>query len=146
MRGIEIGYMEITVLTLVVDDVGETKQKTLKIEYEITSGSLNDMTSDVNSTSLTLNITANESGKLHMTIPRIIIDSKSTWDGNIDDIFYMVIDGEEVDYTETVTEDHRTLEIPYMEGSEVIEIIGTTVIDDLYTIGDNLAVATMIGM
>ena len=155
--------MEIAVLTLVVDDVGETEQKTLKIDYE---GSVNNIMSDVNTKSLIISITAPDSGTLHITLPREIIDSRVVdrdIDGSImcdgikcddttcdsmvvDDIFYIVIDGEEVQYTETVTAEHRTLEIPYIIGSEVIEIIGTTVIEDLHSIGDGIAIATMIGI
>ena len=158
--------MEIAVLTLVVDDVGETEQKTLKIDYE---GSVNNIMSDVNTKSLIVSITAPDSGTLNITLPREIIDSRvvdrdidgsimcdgikcddttcdSMVDSIIDDIFYIVIDGEEVQYTETVTTEHRTLEIPYIIGSEVIEIIGTTVIEDLHSIGDGIAIATMIGI
>ena len=142
--------MEITVLTLVVDEVGGTEQKSLKIDYDITSGSVDGIISDVNTKSMMINITAPDSGTLNMTIPRSIIDSKSSWDVNIDDIFLMLLDGEEMEYVEesyqTTASDSRTLEIPYVIGSEVIEIIGTSVIEDLYTIGDGIAVAIDIGM
>ena len=142
--------MEITVLTLVVDEVGGTEQKSLNIDYDITSGSVDGIISDVNTKSMMINITAPDSGTLNITIPRSIIDSKSSWDVNIDDIFLMLLDGEEMEYVEesyqTTASDSRTLEIPYVIGSEVIEIIGTSVIEDLYTIGDGIAVAIDIGM
>jgi len=142
--------MEITVLTLVVDEVGGTEQKSLKIDYDITSGSVDGIISDVNTKSMMINITAPDSGTLNMTIPRSIIDSKSSWDVNIDDIFLMLLDGEEMEYVEesyqTTASDSRTLEIPYVIGSEVIEIIGTSVIEDLYSIGDGIAMAIDIGM
>ena len=142
--------MEITVLTLVVDEVGGTEQKSLKIDYDITSGSVDGIISDVNTKSMMINITAPDSGTLNMTIPRSIIDSKSSWDVNIDDIFLMLLDGEEMEYVEesyqTTASDSRTLEIPYVIGSEVIEIIGTSVIEDLYSIGDGIAMAIDIGI
>jgi len=142
--------MEITVLTLVVDEVGGTEQKSLKIDYDITSGSVDGIISDVNTKSMMINITAPDSGTLNITIPRSIIDSKSSWDVNIDDIFLMLLDGEEMEYVEesyqTTASDSRTLEIPYVIGSEVIEIIGTSVIEDLYSIGDGIAMAIDIGM
>ena len=142
--------MEITVLTLVVDEVGGTEQKSLKIDYDITSGSVDGIISDVNTKSMMINITAPDSGTLNITIPRSIIDSKSSWDVNIDDIFLMLLDGEEMEYVEesyqTTASDRRTLEIPYVIGSEVIEIIGTSVIEDLYSIGDGIAMAIDIGM
>ena len=147
-----------SVLTLVINDVGETENITQKIDYDMTSGnSVNNLTSDVNTKSLIINMTAPESGTINITIPRSIIDSRVvdrddtgmivcgddiTCDCTIDDIFYVIIDGEEIIHTETATTTDRTIIIPFMESSEVMEIIGTTVIEDLYTIGDGIAMAT----
>jgi len=147
-----------SVLTLVINDVGETENITQKIDYDMTSGnSVNSLTSDVNTKSLIINMTAPESGTINITIPRSIIDSRVvdrddtgmivcgddiTCDCTIDDIFYVIIDGEEIIHTETATTTDRTIIIPFMESSEVMEIIGTTVIEDLYTIGDGIAMAT----
>ena len=142
-----------SVLTLVINDVGETENITQKIDYDMTSGnSVNNLTSDVNTKSLIINMTAPESGTLNITIPRSIIDSRRDDTGmivcgegcdcTIDDIFYVIIDGEEIIHTETATTTDRTIIIPFMESSEVMEIIGTTVIEDLYTIGDGIAMAT----
>tara|TARA_R110002110_G_scaffold293014_1_gene507004 strand:+ start:22 stop:468 length:447 start_codon:yes stop_codon:yes gene_type:complete len=140
----------IAVFTLVINDVGETENITLKIDYEITrspiTGSVNSLTSDVNTKSLMINMTAPESGTLSITIPRSIIDSKSSWDADMDDIFLISLDGEEIEHVEesyqTDISDSRMITIPFHQGSEVIEIIGTSVIEDLYTIGDGIAVAT----
>ena len=143
----------IAVFTLVINDVGETENITLKIDYEITrspkgyfTGSVNSLTSDVNTKSLMINMTSPESGTLNITIPRSIIDSKSSWDADMDDIFLISLDGEEIEHVEesyqTDTSDSRMITIPFHQGSEVIEIIGTSVIEDLYTIGDGIAVAT----
>ena len=144
-----------SVLTLVINDVGETENITQKIDYDMTSGnSVNSLTSDVNTKSLIINMTAPESGTINITIPRSIIDSRRddtgmivcgddiTCDCTIDDIFYVIIDGEEIIHTETATTTDRTIIIPFMESSEVMEIIGTSVIEDLYTIGDGIAMAT----
>jgi hypothetical protein len=142
-----------SVLTLVINDVGETENITQKIDYDMTSGnSVNNLTSDVNTKSLIINMTAPESGTINITIPRSIIDSRRDDTGmivcgegcdcTIDDIFYVIIDGEEIIHTETATTTDRTIIIPFMESSEVMEIIGTSVIEDLYTIGDGIAMAT----
>ena len=140
----------IAVFTLVINDVGETENITLKIDYEITrspiTGSVNSLTSDVSTKSLMINMTAPESGTLSITMPRSIIDSKSSWDADMDDIFLISLDGEEIEHVEesyqTDISDSRMITIPFHQGSEVIEIIGTKVIEDLYTIGDGIAVAT----
>ena len=136
----------IAVFTLVINDVGETENITLKIDCEITSGSVNSLTSDVSTKSLMINMTAPESGTLSITMPRSIIDSKSSWDADMDDIFLISLDGEEIEHVEesyqTDISDSRMITIPFHQGSEVIEIIGTSVIEDLYTIGDGIAMAT----
>ena len=119
----------------------KTENDVMKIEYEITSGSVNSFTSDTNTTSLIIDITVSEDGSLNVTLPRKIIDS--TYEEQ-DDIFYILIDGEEVKFTETVTEDYRTLTIPITKGSRQIEIIGTETINELVTVDEDLALATMI--
>ena len=130
----------LTVIVSVNGDVS-TENDVMKIEYEITSGSVNSFTSDTNTTSLMIDITVSEDGSLNVTLPRKIIDS--TYEEQ-DDIFYILIDGEEVMHTETTDENNRTLTIPITKGSRQIEIIGTSTINELLTIGYNLALATMI--
>ena len=133
----------VSLLTVITSVGGEikTENDTMKIEYEITSGSVNSFTSDTNTTSLIIDITVSEDGSLNVTLPRNIIDS--TYEEQ-DDIFYILIDGEEVMHTETTDENNRTLTIPITKGSRQIEIIGTETINELVTIGYNLALATMI--
>ena len=130
-------------MMLIVSGNGEItiEEQSLQIEYEITSGSVNSFTSDINTTSLIINITATEDGSLKAILPRKIIDS--TYEEQ-DDIFYLLIDGEEVMFTETIEDNQRTLTIPITKGSRQIEIIGTEAISELVTIGEDLALATMI--
>ncbi len=130
-------------MILIVSGNGEItiEEQSLQIEYEITSGSVNSFTSDINTTSLIINITATEDGSLKAILPRKIIDS--TYEEQ-DDIFYLLIDGEEVMFTETIEDNQRILTIPYTKESRQIEVIGTETIDDLQTIEQDLALATMI--
>jgi hypothetical protein len=113
----------------------------MKIEYDITSGSVNSFTSDTNTTSLIINITATEGGSLKAILPRKIIDSKYK---EQDDIYYLLIDGEECKFTETTEDNQRTLTIPYAKESRQIEIIGTETINELVTIDEDLALGTML--
>jgi len=130
-------------MMLIVSGNGEItiEEQSLQIEYEITSGSVNSFTSDTNTTSLIINITATEGGSLKAILPRKIIDSKYE---EQDDIFYLLIDGEECKFTETTEDNQRTLTIPYEKESRQIEIIGTETINELVTIDEDLALATMI--
>ena len=68
----------VPLMILIVSGNGEitTEEQSLQIEYEITSGSVNSFTSDTNTTSLIINITATEGGSLKAILPRKIIDSK----------------------------------------------------------------------
>jgi hypothetical protein len=133
----------IPLMVLIVSSIGEVniENQNMKIEYDITSGSVNSFTSDTNTTSLIINITTPEDGTLKAILPRNIIDSTYNEDN---DIFYILIDGEEIDFKETITKDFRTLEIPYVKGSQILEIIGTTSINSLETIDTDIALATMI--
>ena len=133
----------VPLMMLIVSGNGEItiEEQSLQIEYEITSGSVNSFTSDINTTSLIINITATENGSLKAILPRKIIDS--TYEEQ-DDIFYLLIDGEEVMFTETIEDNQRILTIPYTKESRQIEVIGTETIDDLQTIEQDLALATMI--
>jgi len=133
----------VPLMMLIVSGNGEItiEEQSLQIEYEITSGSVNSFTSDTNTTSLIINITATEGGSLKAILPRKIIDSKYE---EQDDIFYLLIDGEECKFTETTEDNQRTLTIPYEKESRQIEIIGTETINELVTIDEDLALATMI--
>ena len=133
----------VPLMMLIVSGNGEItiEEQSLQIEYEITSGSVNSFTSDTNTTSLIINITATEDGSLKAILPRKIIDSKYE---EQDDIFYLLIDGEECKFTETIEDSQRTLTIPYAKESRQIEIIGTETINELVTIDEDLALATII--
>ena len=133
----------VPLMMLIVSGNGEItiEEQSLQIEYEITSGSVNSFTSDTNTTSLIINITATEDGSLKAILPRKIIDSKYE---EQDDIFYLLIDGEECKFTETTEDNQRTLTIPYEKESRQIEIIGTETINELVTIDDDLALGTML--
>ena len=133
----------VPLMILIVSGNGEItiEEQSLQIEYEITSGSVNSFTSDTNTTSLIINITATDNGSLKAILPRKIIDSKHE---EQDDIFYLLIDGEECKFTETIENNQRTLTIPYAKESRQIEIIGTETIDDLQTIEQDLALGMML--
>jgi len=97
------------------------------IGYKITGGKLLNIMPDVEAKSLIVSIDATSDGSLTLTIPRSILDS--TMNGEDDD-FFVLIDGEEVDFDETTTSTDRTLTIAFQAGAEEIEIIGTFVIPE----------------
>ena len=97
------------------------------VAYEITGGKLISITPDVDANSLIIAIDAISDGQLTITLPRELIDAKI---GDEDDDFFVLVDGEEVDFDETITSTDRTLVIPFFAGAEEIEIIGTHVVPE----------------
>ena len=77
-------------------------------------------------------ITETDEGSLTIGIPRWLADA-TLHDGS-DDQYFVLVDGEEREFQEVVTDDHRTLTIEFDAGTKQIEIIGTWVIPEFGTI------------
>ena len=101
------------------------------VGYEITGGKLLSVMPDVDANSLIISVDASEDGSLTLTIPRSVLDATIS-DG--DDEFFVLVDGEEVDFDEIISSTSRTLTIPFQAGAEEIEIIGTFVVPEFGTI------------
>ncbi len=101
------------------------------VGFKITGGSVLGITPDVDANSLLIEISTTSDGELTIILPRALIDAKLNGD---DDEFFVLVDAEEVDFDETKTSTERTLMIPFFDGTEEIEIIGTFVIPEFGTI------------
>ena len=97
------------------------------IGYKISGGKLLSVIPDVDANSLIISIDATNDGSITLTIPRSVMDAIHEGE---DDEFFVLIDGEEVDFDETKTSSDRTLTIAFPDGAEEIEIIGTFVIPE----------------
>ena len=93
------------------------------ITYEISGAKVITITPDVEQKSLIIQIETSSDGELKITIPKEILD---TDEGG----FFVLIDGEETNHISEQTSDSWTLIIPFYNGSEEIEIIGTFVIPE----------------
>ena len=113
------------------------------VGYEITGGKLVGITPDVEANSLIISIDATSDGSLTLTIPRSVLDA--TINGGDDD-FFVLIDGEEVDFDETTTSNDRTLTIAFPAGAEEIEIIGTFVVPEFGTIAAMILAVAIISI
>ena len=113
------------------------------IGYEITGGKLLSIMPDVDANSLIVSIDAASDGSLTLTIPRSVLDA--TMSGEDDD-FFVLIDGEEVDFDETVSSTDRTLTIAFPVGAEEIEIIGTFVVPEFGTIAAMILAVAIISI
>jgi predicted secreted protein with PEFG-CTERM motif len=119
------------------------------IGYEITGGNIVSIMPDVDedgnviSPTLIITIDATDNGSLTLTIPRSVLDA--TINGEDDD-FFVLVDGEEMDFTEDVSSTDRTLTIAFQAGDEVIEIIGTFVIPEFGTIAAMILAVAIISI
>ena len=114
------------------------------IGYEITGGKLLSITPDVEANSLIIAIDAFDDGSLTITIPRSVADALH--ETGEDDKYFVIIDGEEAEFTETKSSTDRTLTIPFPVGSEEIEIIGTFVIPEFGAIAAMILAVAIISI
>ena len=127
----------ITATTLTIQD------STDLILYEITNGKIINVIPDLDAVSLLIDIEAIDDGSITLTIPRSVLDA--TINDN-DDEFFVLVDGEEVDFEEITTSTDRTLTIEFSAGSEQIEIIGTFVIPEFGTIAAMILAVAIISI
>jgi predicted secreted protein with PEFG-CTERM motif len=113
------------------------------VGYEITGGKLLSVMPDVDANSLIISVDASEDGSLTLTIPRSVLDATIS-DG--DDEFFVLVDGEEVDFDEIISSTSRTLTIPFQAGAEEIEIIGTFVVPEFGTIAAMILAVAIISI
>jgi predicted secreted protein with PEFG-CTERM motif len=97
------------------------------VSYSITGGKVLGITADVEAKSLLVSIQTTSDGTLTITLPRELIDAKINGE---DDSFFVLIDGEEVEFEEETTSTDRTLTISFQDGAEEIEIIGTQIVPE----------------
>jgi predicted secreted protein with PEFG-CTERM motif len=120
--------------------------QTYPIQYMINGGSVKNMTIDGPTATLTVNIDSSADGKLDIRLPRNVItatDSATKTDTN----FEVFIDEENRDSTEaTPTADMRQISIPFDNGSETIEIVGTFAIPEFGAIAAIVLAVAIVGI
>ena len=114
------------------------------IGYEITGGKLLSIMTDVDANSLIILIDATDDGSLTLTIPRSVLDA--LFENGDDDEFFVLVDGEEVDFDEIISSTDRILTIAFSAGAEQIEIIGTFVIPEFGTIAAMILAVAIISI
>jgi len=117
--GSEIQLPKPTGHTIAVD------RTNFSLSYSINGGSLLNVNPDSDTNSLTITMDATRDGELIIALPRTLIDAKI---GNSDGEFFVLVDGEEVQFEETVTRTDRILMIVFPDGAKEIQIIGTLIV------------------
>jgi predicted secreted protein with PEFG-CTERM motif len=113
------------------------------ISYEITNAKLLNVIPDLDAVSLLIYIETTDAGSITLTIPRSVLDASINGG---DDEFFVLVDGEEVDFEEIKTSVDRTLTIEFLAGTEQIEIIGTFVIPEFGTIAAMILAVAIISI
>ncbi len=102
----------------------------MTVKYSITNGKVLGIKADTQSKSLLVAIQTTGNGVLTITLPRALIDSKNN--AGVDEQYVVLTDGQEsMDFQETsTTATDRTLTIPFEDGTQEIEIIGTQIVPE----------------
>lgn len=112
----------------------EIEGQTYEIEYEMTGGTLESITADVNATLLIVSILSNASGTLTVWLPTEVIDAEND--------FTVLVDGGTANSTELEpTADSRVLQIGFEEGAQEISIAGTFIVPEFGAIAAIAAAA-----
>jgi len=104
-----------------------TESGTQIVNYRIKNALVENITVDSQTRTLVVEMNSSEDGKIIVTIPRTILDSRLGPDGysGEDDSFFVLIDGSEVNFAEKTDYFVRELAIPFTSGAKQIEIIGS---------------------
>ena len=122
---------------IVKQDIPETSEAfevdagnsgTFDIQYTIRGAVVKDMIVDQDILGIRIIIEPADDGEVSLDLPRLSIDAKNS-DG-IDEIFIILIDGEQVPYEEIADSNSRLITIDFKEEDSEIEIIGTHVIPE----------------
>ena len=113
------------------------------LDHDITGGSVTEMEIEMNSNSLVIEVDAIDDGSITVTLPRDVIDATINGD---DDDFFVIVDGEEVDFEETKTSTDRILTIAFPAEAEEIEIFGTFVVPEFGTIAAMILAVAIISI
>jgi len=126
-------------------EVDASPYGTFDVEYIIRGGVLDKMKVEPQIFALIVIIESTNDGSIILDLPREYIDAKKS-DGS-DDLFITIIDGMEVLYDESITnEKTRTLTIPFEEGDSDIIVIGTQIVPEFGTIASLILAVSIISV
>ena len=109
----------------VVKDVQSGQSYT--VNYGITGATIDDISISPQDTSLIVSLKSANDGNLTMTMPRSLIDAKTSTG---DDQFFVLVDRGDTDFTENKTSTDRTITVSFTQDTSQIEVIGTQVVPE----------------
>jgi hypothetical protein len=114
-------YAQTTTQTVNVTD--SAGQVFTYVKYGIINGTVDSAVVSTSDDTVDISVTTSGDGTLVITLPRTLIDA--TTNGQ-DDQFFVLADGQNIDFQESKTATDRTLTIPFTGGTSDIAIVGTT--------------------
>ncbi len=114
--------IELSPQDITLDDVSKM------ISYTIQGGVVQDILPNPETNSIIIPIDAANDGSITIVLPREVIDAKFS-DGT-DDSFFVLVDGEESSFEENSNETERVITIPFLAGTDTIEVVGTFVVPE----------------
>ena len=114
------------------------------LSYDLIGANLNNILPQPESNSLMILIDSMDDGSLSIALPRDVIDAKSA--NGLDDSFFILVDGEEALFEETISETERIISVNFPAGTEKVEIIGTFVIPEFGTIAIMILVVSIVSL
>jgi len=109
------------------DDSQSLTLEDYELGYELTGAKIIRITPDFEMKSLIIEIETYSDGELRITFPKDVIHTD-------EEGFFVLVDGEETNHEATFDNDNWSFVIPFSNGSQEIEIIGTYVIPEFGTI------------
>ena len=94
-----------------------------EIQYSLKGATLESIVHDADANSIHVELNNAVGGQMIISVPRDLLDAKMGI--NDDDLFFLLIDGEENMYGEKITDDKRTITVWFPKDTHDIEIIGT---------------------
>ena len=114
------------------------------LSYDLIGANLNNILPQPESNSLMILIDSMDDGSLSIALPRDVIDAKSA--NGLDASFFILVDGEEALFEETISETERIISVNFPAGTEKVEIIGTFVIPEFGTIAMMILVVSIVSL
>ena len=110
---------------IAVKDVQSGKSYT--VNYSVNGAIVDDISISPQDTSLLVSLKSSDDGNLTMTLPRSLIDAKTSTG---DDQFFVLVDGADTDFTESKTDANRIVTVSFPAGTQQVEVIGTQVVPE----------------
>lgn len=102
----------------------DKNDQVFEVQYSLKGAVMETISHDVAANSVHIVLNNSVGGQMVISLPRGLIDAQ-IGQKSIDDVFFLLIDGEENMYGEKITQTHRTITIWFPNGIHDIEIIGT---------------------